>query len=221
MLKLAAVLIAGLVAMGGWAVVTVKDLPEYFVAGRQYTIEFQVRQHGRNFLTDLRPRLVVSSSERRLGGLRGGKDETTIPAVARAAEGTYAVTFTAPAAEQVFLTIKSGFGNSELRLYPQPVVAAGASRPAMAAADRGQVLFVAKGCNVCHANSNLTNRPDNQVLTVGPELSGRRLDRQYVLQILKKPLSENMPNLGLSDAEALTITAFLTSSPTILKPAGF
>ncbi|HEV8510861.1 MAG TPA: cytochrome c [Gemmatimonadales bacterium] len=211
MLKLASVLIAGLVGMGGWAVVTVKDLPEYFVAGRPYTIEFQVRQHGRTLLNDLRPRLVLSSSERRLGGLLGGKDETTIPAVARSAEGTYAVTFTAPASEQVFLTIKSGFGNSELRLYPQPVVAAGASRPAMAAADRGQVLFVAKGCNVCHGNSDLTDRPDNQVLTVGPELGGRRLARQYVLQVLKTPLSQNMPNVGLSDADALAIAAFLTS----------
>jgi hypothetical protein len=210
MLKLAAVLIAGLVGMGGWAVVTVKDLPEYLVAGERYTIEFEVRQHGRNLLSDLQPRLVLSTSERRLGGLMSGKDETTIPAVARSAEGTYAVTFTAPAAGQVFLTIKSGFGNSQLRLYPQPVVAAGASRPAITVADRGQVLFVAKGCNVCHANSDLTSRPDNQVVTAGPELGGRRLDRQYVLQVLNKPLSENMPNLGLSDVEAGAIAVFLS-----------
>ena len=36
MLKLAAAaVIAGFVSMGGRAVVTVKDLPEYFVAGQQ------------------------------------------------------------------------------------------------------------------------------------------------------------------------------------------
>ena len=215
MLKLVAALTAGLVAMGGWAVVTVKDLPEYFVAGRQYTIEFQVRQHGRHLLGDLQPRLVMTTSERRLGGLMSGKDETTIPAVPRSAEGTYAVTFTAPAAGQVFLTIKSGFGNSQLRLYPQAVVASEASRPALTAAERGQALFVAKGCNVCHANSDLSNRPDNQVLTVGPELGGRRLARQYVLQVLSKPLSENMPNLGLSAAEAEAIAAFLSSGATV------
>src|SRR5213593_1562684 len=101
MLKLAAVLVAGLVRMGGWAVVTVKNLPEDFVAGQQYTIEFQVRQPGRTLLSDLHPSLVVSSSERRLGGLMGGKDETTIPATRRPAEGTYAVTFTSPAGERV------------------------------------------------------------------------------------------------------------------------
>jgi mono/diheme cytochrome c family protein len=206
MLKLAAALIAGLVAMGGWAVVTVKDLPEYFVAGQQYTIEFQVRQHGRTLLSDLHPRLAVSSSER---------PPTTIPAVAKSAAGTYAVTFTAPAAERVVLTIQSGFGSTELRLYPQPVVAAGASRAAMTPHERGQVLFVAKGCNVCHANTDLTNRPDNQALTVGPALGGRRLAREYVLQVMRKPLSENMPNLGLSDAEAGALAAFL--SPQVLQ----
>jgi len=215
MLKLVPALIAGLVAMGGWAVVTVKDLPEYFVAGQQYTIEFQVRQHGRDLMGGLRPQLVVSSSERRLGGLIGGKDQTSIPAVARPAEGTYAVTFTAPASERVFLTIRTGFGNNELRLYPQIVVAAGASRPAMSAADRGQVLFVAKGCNVCHGNTDLTDRPDNQVLTVGPELGGRRLARDYVLQIMKNPLTQNMPNIGLSDAEAGALAAFLSGERTV------
>ena len=210
MLKLAAALIVGLVAMGGWAVVTVKDLPEYFVAGRQYTIEFQVRQHGRTLLSNLHPRLVVSSSERRLGGLIGGKDATTIPAVAKSAEGTYAVTFAAPAAERVFLTIQSGFGNNELRLYPQPVIAAGASRAAMAPRERGQVLFVAKGCTTCHANVDLADGPSNDHVTVGAELGGRHLAREYVIQKLKNPASQIMPDLGLTDAEASAIAAFLS-----------
>lgn len=203
---------AGVVTMGGWAVVSVKDLPEYFVAGQEYTIEFQVRQHGRNLLSQLEPRLLVSSSDRRLGGLVGGKDQTSIPAVARA-EGTYAATFTAPAVEQVFLTIKSGFGPSSLRLYPQPVVASGggASRASMAAADRGRVLFVAKGCNACHANADLTDRPENQEIGVGPALGGRRLARQYVIQKLKQPASQAMPDLGLSEAEVTALAAFLSS----------
>jgi mono/diheme cytochrome c family protein len=110
----------------------------------------------------------------------------------------------------VFLTIKSGFGNSELRLYAQPVVAAGATRPAMAAVERGQALFVAKGCNACHANGDLLNRPANQQIAVGPELGGRRLAREYVIQKVKHPASELMPDLGLSDIEAAAIAAFLS-----------
>ena len=199
MLRLAAALSAGLVAMGGWAVVTVKDLPENFVAGRQYTIEFQVRQHGHNFLSDLEPQLLLSTTPR--------GQEQRIPAKSLG-KGSYAVTFTAPAAGQVYLTIKSGFGASDLRLYPATVVAAGAGAAPLAPADRGRALFVAKGCNVCHANSDLTDRPDNQQIAVGPPLGGRHLPRDFVILKLKNP-GQNMPDLGLSDAEAAAIAAFL------------
>lgn len=214
MLKLAAALLAGFVAMGGWAVVTVKDLPEYFVAGQRYTIEFQVRQHGRHLLGDLEPELIVSASAPRFGGLVGGANEQRIRAAARGAVGTYAATFTAPAAGRVYLRIKSGFGASDLRLYPAPVVAASPPPPAMAQADRGRVLFVAKGCNACHTNSDLTERPDNQQIKAGPELGGRRLAREFVIQKVKNPSSENMPNLELSDAEVAAIAAFLAGERT-------
>ena len=210
---ISAAVTAGVVTMGGWAVVTVKDLPEYFVAGQQYTIEFQVRQHGNHLMSQLEPKLLVSSSQRRLGGLLGGKDEASISAVARS-EGTYAATFTAPSVEQVFLTIKSGFGPSDLRLYPQPVVAVGASRAPLAAAERGRILFVAKGCNTCHANADLTDRPDNNQISVGPELGGRRLARAYVVQKLTKPASQVMPDLGLTTAEVNALTAFLSDERT-------
>ena len=210
MLKLVAALIAGVATMGGWAVVTVTDLPEYFVAGRSYTIEFTLRQHGRHLLNDLEPELIVATSAPRLGGLVGGANEQRIPAKARG-QGTYAAAFTAPATGPLYLTIKSGFGASNLRLYPAPVIAAGASAPAVAPADRGRALFVAKGCNACHANADLVDRPDNQQIKSGPELGGRRLARDYVVQKMKSPASENMPNLGLSDAEVTAIAAFLTN----------
>jgi len=212
MLKLAAALIAGFVTMGGWAVVRVKDLPEYFVAGQQYTIEFQVRQHGRTLLNDLHPSLLIATSE--------GKHEATVPAVARPSAGTYAVTFTAPNAERVFLTIKTGFMNNQLRLYPQSVVAAGGSRPAMTAGERGQILFVAKGCNTCHSNIDLSGRPDNQLIKVGPELGGRHLAREYVIQKIKNAASQIMPDLGLSDAETAAIATFLSGERTAATGSG-
>jgi len=206
MLKLAAALITGLTAMGGWAVVTVKDLPEYVVAGRQYTLEFQVRQHGRTLLNGLHPRLEMRSTQRDLG---------SVAAVPKGQEdGTYTVTFTAPApapaADGLVLTLQSGFGNSELHLYPVAVVASGASRPPMALAERGQALFVAKGCNTCHANSDLSSRPDNTELTVGPALGSRHLPSQLVIQKVKHPASETMPDLRLTDAEAAAIAAFVS-----------
>jgi len=199
MLKFATILVGGLSAMGGWAVVTVKDVPEYFVAGQQYTIEFQVRQHGRTLLNGLQPELLV--------GAGSGRKET-IPAVPRPATGTYAATFTAPSTGSLLLTIKSGWGSSELNLLPQIVVARGTKRPAMGAADRGRMLFVAKGCTICHASADASD--DNNHLKVGPDLDGGRLTRQYVLQKITNPASQIMPDLGLSDAEAAAIAAFLS-----------
>src|SRR6266545_5428191 len=212
MLKLAAALIAGLVAMGGWAVVTVKDLPECLVAGRPYTLEFQVRQHGHNFLSNLEPELILSTSAPRFGGLfgGGGANEQRVRAAASGGDGSYQATFTVPRTAQLFLTIKSGFGASDLRLYPAAVVAAGVTPPAMAQADRGRVLFVAKGCNACHTNGDLVDRPDNQQIKVGPELGGHRLAHEYVIQKITRPASKSMPDLGLSGAEASAIAAFLS-----------
>jgi cytochrome c551/c552 len=196
MLRLASVLVAGLVTMGGWATVTVKELPEYFVAGQQYTIEFQVRQHGRKPLSGLEPQLVVGNA--------------TIAAIPRPGDGNYAATFTAPTADRVFLTIKSGWGASQISLYPERVVARGVTPPALPLAERGQMLFIAKGCNTCHANSDLAGGVANTALTVGPALGGRHLAREYTIQKMKDPKSEIMPNLGLSDAEAAAIAAFLS-----------
>jgi len=210
MLKLVSVFVAGLTALGGWAVVTVQDLPEYFVAGRPYTIEFRVRQHGLHLLNNLEPELIVSTSAPRMGGLLGGANEQRIPAKAQSTEGTYAATFTAPVTGPLYLTIKSGFGASNLRLYPAPVIAASAAAPTMLPADRGRALFVAKGCNACHTNADLVDRPDNQQIKVGPELGGHRLAREYVIQKIKNPASQTMPDLGLSDAEVAAIATFLT-----------
>ncbi|MFN2571641.1 MAG: cytochrome c [Gemmatimonadales bacterium] len=211
----AAAVSAGFVAMGGWAVVTVKDVPAYFVAGQRYTVEFQVRQHGRTLLSDLDPHLVVSTSSPRMGGPGGGADAQQISAKRRGGAGTYAATFTAPETTELYLVINSGFGTSNLRLYPIPVLSPGAAPLAVAPEARGRALFVAKGCNVCHANADLTDRPDNQQIAVGPDLGGRRLARALVMQRVKNPNSQVMPDLQLSDAEVEALAAFL--SPQVLQ----
>jgi len=197
MLKVGAVLLAGFVSLGGWAVVTVKDLPEYLVAGQQYTLEFQVRQHGRTLMNDVHPRLVMN--------------ETTIDAT-RIGDGTYAASFTAPLSDRVTLTIISGWGASNLTLYSARVVSPDSRPAALSASQRGQTLFVAKGCNACHSNSDLADRPDNQSVKIGPELGGRHLAREYVMQKIRNPNSQIMPNLGLSDAEAAAIATFLAAA---------
>ncbi|PYO95730.1 MAG: hypothetical protein DMD62_00750 [Gemmatimonadetes bacterium] len=202
MLKLASALIAGWMTMGGWAVVTVQDLPEYFVVGQPYTLEFKVRQHGRTLMNNVQPQLVVATAAH-------NNNATTLLAT-RSGDGTYRVTFTAPPTNRVYLTIISGWGASDLSLYPLPVVAAGTLPAPLSPIDRGQMLFVAKGCNACHENSDLADRPANQSIVVGPALGGRHLPREYTIQKMKNPNSEKMPDLGLSDTEAAAIAAFLS-----------
>ena len=57
---------------------------------------------------------------------------------------------------------------------------------------------------------DLTARPDNNTITVGPELGGRRLATQFVINKIKNPNPQTMPDLGLNDAEAAAIAAFLS-----------
>lgn len=52
MLLLATVLIA---EAGGWAVITLDELPDQIVAGQSFTLGFAVRQHGRTLRDDLAP----------------------------------------------------------------------------------------------------------------------------------------------------------------------
>src|SRR5437764_542606 len=108
MLRLVSVLIAGWLTMGGWAVVTVKDLPEYVVAGQRYTLEFQVRQHGRTLMNNVQPQLLVATSQQ-------STNAATL-APTRSDDGTYRVTFAAPQTDRVYLTVVSGCGGRSLGL---------------------------------------------------------------------------------------------------------
>src|SRR5260370_3272751 len=62
----ALVLLAAIAALfGGWAVITVEDLPDYLVAGKPVSLTFTVRQHGVRPLEALAPTV-----EARSGGLQ-------------------------------------------------------------------------------------------------------------------------------------------------------
>lgn len=93
-------------------------------------------------------------------------------------------------------------------------------------ADRGALLFATKGCIGCHMHAAFPNAR----MKVGPDLTGLPeraatrvigLDaRAYIRQSLREPgayrVSTNstalMPDLGLSDAQIESLTAFLLSS---------
>lgn len=194
---------------GGWAVITVDDLPDYVVAGQPMRIRFAVRQHGMNLLPDLHPRVEA----------RSGSASTTAGAVA--ATGRYVATVTLPKPGEWAITIHSGFGTSRVTLLPLRAIESAARVPAMPERERGRHLFVAKGCITCHVHGEAKAEMN---VAVGPELTGRRYPADYLAKFLANPALATaarataaratvakMPNLELKEREIAALVAFLNS----------
>jgi hypothetical protein len=190
---------------GGWALVTVDDVPEYLVAGKPTEIGFTVRQHGATPLNGL---------QARIDGRRWLK-HTTAPGKATGGAGHYVASVVVPEPGEWTLTVESGFGPSKSVLLPIPVIAAGAAAPApLRPAERGAQLFVAKGCVGCHVHG-MVDRPT--LVTIGPELTSRRYPAEFLSKLLADPASVQgtrpggfkMPNLGLRPAEIQSLVAFI------------
>jgi hypothetical protein len=104
-------------SFGGWAVVTVDDLPQAFTVGQPTTIAFSIRQHGVQLLDGLRPTLVAA-------GEKGGTPDVIVGATANG-EGHYVATLTVPRPGNWSVTINTSFLNNRTKLYPIPAIAAG------------------------------------------------------------------------------------------------
>ena len=202
---LAALLVLPLIGLyGGWAAITVEDLPDYGVVRQPLNLTFTVRQHGVTKLKGLEPRV-----EARVSG-------ATAAAVAEPAkeEGTYTARLVLPEAGDWTITIHSGFGNSRVTLVPMQVIEPAAPAPAaLPAAERGRRLFAAKGCVTCHLHRELGG---SGVVAVGPELTNRRLAPEYLQRFLADPSitgsSNRMPNLNLKQPEIAALIAFLNKA---------
>ena len=202
---------------GGWAVVTVDDLPEYLVAGKPVTLSFVVRQHGVTPLDGLKPRLTI----------RNGSDSTSVMAMHASGRGQYAATMTAPRAGEWSVRIESGFMNAERTLLPIRAIAVGGAPPrALADAERGHQLFIAKDCVTCHVRGADSPRGGSP----GPDLTGKRYPVDYVAKFLADPESSplsrttqpnglRMPKLDLKEREIASLVAFLNSEAPVLGKA--
>jgi len=184
---------------GGWAVVTVDDLPDYIVAGTPVTLSWRVRQHG----FEAHPGLSGNIAAR-----MPGQAKTEVEATPGRERGQYTATFTLPAAGEWSIVINSGFGNSNTTLLPIQAVPAGSrTGPTLTDNERGRRLFTAKGCVTCHV-----------AIAVGPNLAGRRYTTEYLSQWLANPTrpgapsnTPKMPNLQLAPREIAALVAFINS----------
>ncbi len=190
---------------GGWAVVSVQDLPDYAVAGQPLTITYTVRQHGQELLTNLNGSVTA----------RSGTAKVDVNAKATGQWGVYAATLTLPNAGDWSLTVESGFGKSRVASIPMRALEAGTKTlPVMAADDRGRRLFVAKGCVTCHTHSDAKADLGN----AAPELTGKKFAPTYLAEFLANPSIKpptvkdlTMPNMHLKQQEISALVAFINS----------
>ena len=199
---------------GGWAVVTMDDLPEYLVAGKPLTLSFVVRQHGVTPLDGLKPTIIM----------KNGSDALSVAATHGSGRGQYVATVTPTRTGDWSVTIVSGFMNAERTLMPIRAIAAGAAPPrALADAERGHQLFVAKDCVTCHVRGSDGPKGGSP----GPDLTGRRYPVDYVAKFLADPESSplsrtappsnvRMPKLDLKEREIASLVAFLNSEAPVL-----
>ena len=191
--------------VGGWATITVEDLPEYAIAGEPLDLRFTVRQHGVELLSDLRPTVEAKSGK-----------AIASSAARPAAKGVYVATITPPESGDWTVTIHSGFGNSKLTLLPIQAIRRGAAIPTPHMdADRGRRLFVAKGCVGCHMRNEAGLAMGE---TFAPELTGKRYQADFLRKFLTDPEANptrtgtfRMPNLALKPAEIASLVAFINS----------
>jgi len=188
--------------MGGWAVISVQDLPDFAVPGRSFDLVFTVRQHGVEPMGGLEPTVEFSS----------GNSRKSVAATATGKKGVYRATLEFPKAGDWTVTINSGFGPSRVTLIPIAAVQAAGALPTLPESERGRRLFAAKGCVTCHTHADV---PSEKSWNVGPELTGKSYPEEFLRQRLTDPKSvmpeAKMPNPNLQSAEIAAQTAFINS----------
>jgi mono/diheme cytochrome c family protein len=203
--------------LGGWAVVTVDDLPDYVVAGRPVRLSFVVRQHGMQRLDGLRPRIDATSGSASLSVNAQPSSATSADRSLDTATGRYVATLNLSKPGEWTVTIHSGFG-AQTTTLPLRAVERGAAPPrALSDVERGRRLFIAKGCFNCHVNTEVTTAASGRI---GPELTGRRYPPAALANFLAHPDSVQltqlprtgpfrMPNLGLKEREIASLVAMI------------
>ncbi len=200
------VLSAVALGAGGWAVITVKDLPDFVVVGRPVTLVYAVRQHGRQLLSGLDGRLEI----------RSGPHRVLSAATATSEPGHYSANFTLPYAGNWTIDIHSGLGGATIssRIITIQAIGPAAQIPLVSETERGRRLFAGKGCVTCHVHKDV----ESGLVPVGPDLTARRYEPAYLQRFLAHPMQtptakfgSEMPDLRLRDTEIASLVAFINA----------
>jgi mono/diheme cytochrome c family protein len=203
----------GIVALtayaGGWATVTVKNMPEYFVAGKPAELRFLVRQHGFSRLDGL-------SVSVRATAPGASEAKAVITPAAGAVKGQYAAVLTLPKAGDWTIRIETGWPATS-PLLPVKAIPEGSPAPApLSQVARGERLFVSKACITCHVNKEVAA---TNLLQAGPDLTGRTFPADYLRKFLADPAGTSgkvgpgqageMPNQELTAGEIGDLVAYI------------
>jgi mono/diheme cytochrome c family protein len=194
-------------AFGGWASISIDELPDHFTVGRPTQLSFVIKQHGITPLDDLSPTVDARTTN--------GAGRVQALATRGSAKGQYVATLTFPTAGDWRVTVKSGFGPSDLTLLPMPALAANEAVPALTDYEHGRRLFVAKGCVNCHVHNSVDSKP---LVESGPNLTEKKFDGAYLALWLANPAirpptnsNQVMPNPRLSPREIGALVAFVNN----------
>jgi hypothetical protein len=116
-------------SIGGWAVISVQDLPDFAVPGRSFELVFTVRQHGVEPMGELEPTVDLWS----------GNSRNSVAATPTGKKGVYRATIEFPTPGDWNVTINSGFGPSRVTLVPITAVQA-AGAPHLPESERGRAV---------------------------------------------------------------------------------
>jgi mono/diheme cytochrome c family protein len=188
---------------GGWAVVTVVELPDVVRAGESFELSYAVRQHGVGLMSGLDGRITATLDEQ----------VVSVRATPLPQAGYYTAKVTVPRDGPWAVRIEHGFGTF-FELPPLQILAvarSAAAPPPAPVAERGRQLFVAKGCVTCHVHEAV----GGESLSVGPDLTSLRRGRADLERLLTPGFAatqqSKMPDLGLRTGEIEALVTFFDS----------
>ena len=206
---------------GGPPIVTVENLPDYFVVGQPKLLKFSVRSWCCGHLPLDGNAYIVRATAK-------GLPEVRVPATFIGKEGEYAATLALPHAGDWTISIEfQGSPRAPLLitapLLPIPAVKPGAQVPVLSQVERGERLFIAKGCVTCHTNRELALPSEFPVFwraedgyqrpVHAPDLTGKKFAADDVRKFLANPAAmredATMPDLNLNAEEIAALVALL------------
>jgi mono/diheme cytochrome c family protein len=203
-------LIAATPTVGGWAVITVDELPAQFVVGQPTLLAFTVLQHGETPMPGLSPKVTLKRMD--AGWMGGRQSITATPGPDR---GSYQATVTPEEAGEFRITIDAQWRDAKITLLPVVAVASAGDDDGAGGNPyvHGRQLFVSKGCVTCHAKRDDADVQEQHMVGIGPELTGRSFAAEWLANQLADPTRNmaraTMPNLDLSEREIAALVSYV------------